>query len=285
MITNSDIKKYVEDQKKTLKHIVSCCVGKPRLSIIQLGDNPASNSYIKGKIKDATEIGIEYGLIKLQEDTPEAELLDIIEQQNKEPAVLGIIVQLPLPEHINVVRVQNAISPYKDVDGFHPLSPFKPCTPSGVMNFLDYIGYDFTGKNVAVIGRSDNVGLPLAEMALERDATVTIFHSKSSIINLIDTVSKADMVFFCVNKPEYFGDTVIYEFPFDFIDIGLERATDGKLCGNISREAVTRILQDLDGEDKIRISGVGGVGLLTRLQLMQNVVSAAAGRKIYVQRV
>ena len=284
MITNSDVKKYVENQKGTLKHIVSCCVGKPRLSIIQLGDNPASNSYIKGKTKDAAEIGIECNVIKLPEDTSESSLLDIIDQQNKEPTVSGIIVQLPLPEHINVKNVQLTISPYKDVDGFHPLSPFKPCTPTGVINFLDYIEYDFAGKNISVIGRSENVGLPLAKMAMEKDATVTIFHSKSNIERLMDMIQKSDMVFFCMNKPEYFDGNLIGEAEFDFIDIGLERSySDGKLCGNIERKTLERILQDPDRENKIRVSGTGGVGLLTRLQLMQNVISASAGNKIPVE--
>lgn len=265
MITCKD---YVKEQKDILKKKIDELDKKPGLTVIQIGDNPSSNSYIRGKKKDCEEVGIVFNLIKLEESIEEVFLTSLILDLNIDPNVHGIILQLPVPKHIEVNRIQNLISAYKDVDGFHYASKFNPCTPQGVINYLKYLDYNFDGKNACVIGRSDIVGRPLAKMLLDLNCTTTVCHSKT--INLEDILCYQDLVFTCIDKIEHF-DNCFYDGQ-DIIDIGLGLGKDGKLHGNISANYVEEFKKN--NPDNILISGIGGTGLLTRLELLNNTYKA-----------
>ena len=276
LFTNESVKEFVKERKEELKNRIKELKSDGKdvtLVVIQVGDNPASTSYIKGKKKDAEELGITLIHQKLSEETDEELLISYISELNKNFYVDGIIVQLPLPDHINVKNIQLAIDPKKDVDGFHPMSLYKPCTPAGVMSFIEHTGYDLCGKRVFVIGRSDCVGKPLAEILMEKDAVVTVFHSKTPSNMFTEELKKADFVFTAVNKPCQFSITAP-----NVIDIGLEKWHDGKLHGNLKDGSVADCMNkamEKDDGPHIVVSGTGGVGLLTRLQLMENVIMAA----------
>ena len=265
-------KEYTEIRKGELTKYIKDRQLRPCLVVIQVGDRPESNSYIRGKVKDCEEVGINCQVTKLAEETDEKSLLGLIGKLNAQDDVHGIIVQLPLPDHINVKKIQEAINPAKDVDGFNRMSQFEPCTPLGVINYLKYIGYEFEGKAALVIGRSDIVGKPLARMLTDLDCTVTLAHSKTPYIKRILNSDIIDITFTCINKIGYYDSS--YTFTPYIIDIGLGADETGKLCGNLSRE-------NADWHKKLRsrrglcISGVGGVGLLTRLSLLENTVKAA----------
>ena len=173
------IKEYVLKRKQEIKQYVSCMQKKPSLAIVQVNDDPASNAYIKGKLKDAEELNINAKLIKLPQSTTQEELLTLINKLNNGDNYDGFIVQMPLPNQINEEAIKLAISPKKDVDGFHPLSTLSPCTPKGIMNYLKYENVELLGKNAVVIGRSNIVGKPMAKLLLNESCNVTILHSKT----------------------------------------------------------------------------------------------------------
>lgn len=271
------IKEYVAKRKEQLKKQTN---KDKALVIIQVGNNPASNSYVKGKLSDCEEIGMKAMLLKYDEETIKdtETLIHIIEGLNKEERCAGIIVQLPLPKYIDIKAVQLAIDPKKDVDGFHPMSEHVACTPLGVVNYLKNQNYKFEGKNALVIGRSDIVGKPLAQLLLNENCTVTIVHSRTPKEDIKHHIKFADIVFTAIDKIEYFGKD--YEPYFNFvptiIDIGLGRNKEGKLKGNLSSE----IIEPLRAKNVHVVSGTGGVGLLTRLQLLQNTVNAGKNKEV-----
>lgn len=245
----------------------------PKLAVILVGEDPASQVYVRNKEKACEKIGIENLLIRKEDTLTENELLEMIHVLNNDETVDGILVQLPLPSHINEMKVIEAISPLKDVDGFHPESiaslflnreGFLPCTPAGVIELLDAINYDIKGKEVVVVGRSHNVGKPLALLALQRNATVTIAHSKTE--NLKDVCKRADVLMCAVGKPEmitadYVKDGAVV------IDIGINRKENGKLCGDVKYDEVA--------PKTTAITPVpGGVGPMTVTLLMKNTVEA-----------
>lgn len=262
-LKKDELKKKIADQNLDIK-----------LVIIQVGDDPASNSYIKGKMKDCNEVGIQMQVIKF-EASATYRIIRIINMLNENKTVTGILVQLPLPDDIDVKAVQNAISPEKDVDGFGEHTCFKPCTPLGIINYLKYIDYSFEGKNACVIGRSRTVGLPLAKMLLDENCTVTVCHSKTK--NLTRIIQRSDIVFTAIDKPAYFYDPETFELGQDIIDIGLGRDDTGKLCGNISRNYADVLRKFYEPTDGIFLSGVGNVGLLTRLALLENLYKEKIG--------
>lgn len=271
-------KEYTDLKKKELKKYIEEHGLKPKLVVIQVGGRPESNSYIRGKMRDCEEVGIECVVERFATDVPQTTLEQKILYYDYIPSVSGIILQLPVPEHIDVKRIQGLINIRKDVDGFNQNSKFEPCTPKGVIDYLKFIGYEFEGKDALVIGRSDIVGKPLARMLTDLDCTVTLAHSKS--FNMSDHITFADVVFTCIDRIEYYdGD---YCFPVspdtDVIDIGLGPGEDGKLHGNIEHGFVEYI-KNLQFNDRFIISGTGGVGLLTRLALLENVVKAAEMQK------
>lgn len=279
-------KDYAELKKEYLKmRIVDHLFIRPHLTVVQIGDNAASNSYIKGKQKDCEEVEIEFEHIKLDSDTSQEALEDIISTLNVRRDVDGVILQLPVPDHIDVKRIQRLIDPAKDVDGFNPDSHFQPCTPLGVINYLKYNGYEFRGKNACVIGRSDIVGKPLAKMLLDLDCTVTICHSKSDLRSVLPC---QDIIFTCIDKIEFFDKDYFAPYQ-DVIDIGLGRGKDGKLHGNLTAEAYEQLRRwKFERREKLYtdiggcfvISGTGGVGLLTRLELLNNTFQAMTERRL-----
>ena len=264
-------KEYAAKRKEELKEYISKKGLKPCLVVIQVGDRPESNSYIRGKVKDCEEVGIKCIVKKLPENISTKNLINHITVYNRDSKVNGIIVQLPLPDHINVKEIQEWIVERKDVDGFTVGSPFDPCTPAGVIGYLKAVEYEFEGKDALVIGRSDIVGKPLARMLTDLDCTVTLAHSKSSGIYRL--ASYSDIVFTCIDKIEYFDKNMVYGNEADIIDIGLGAGKDGKLHGNLTRKAV-EFMKEVCPE-RICISGTGGVGLLTRVALLENVVRAS----------
>ena len=264
-------KEYTDLRKKELKAYIEEKGLHPKLVVIQVGDRPESNSYIRGKMRDCKEVGIECDVLKYPDHITQNHLCEQIAIHNAMDTVHGVIVQLPLPDHIDVKEVQKWISPMKDVDGFRDATCFEPCTPKGVRDFLVYIGYEFEGKDALVIGRSPIVGKPLADMLTDLDCTVTLAHSKTKALS--NHINYADIVFTCIDKIEWFDK---YNFPVsmgtDVIDIGLGASSDGKLHGNLEVELVEEL--KTKAPNYICISGTGGVGLLTRLALVENVIKA-----------
>ena len=242
----------------------------PHLVVIMVGDDPASQSYVKGKSKACDEVGIQNTTVYLDKDISQVELLRRIQEFNLNDKVDGILVQLPLPPHIDEHAVMNFINPKKDVDGFHPFNVdglytgkecICPCTPKGIIKLLDYANVPIKGANVVVIGRSNIVGLPVAKMLLDRDATVTVCHSKTQ--GLSEITKKADILVVAIGKPKFVTEDMVREGVV-VIDVGVNRI-DGKLCGDVDFENV-----------KDKASGItpvpGGVGPMTITCLMENTI-------------
>ncbi|HEY1231187.1 MAG TPA: bifunctional methylenetetrahydrofolate dehydrogenase/methenyltetrahydrofolate cyclohydrolase FolD [Ramlibacter sp.] len=246
----------------------------PALSIILVGDDPASQVYTRHKVNDSTETGLKATLETYPADLPEDKLLARIEALNADPAVHGILVQLPLPKHMDSSKVIEAISPAKDVDGFHVASAgalvtgqpgFWPCTPYGCMKMLESIGYDLRGKHAVVIGRSNIVGKPMALMLLQKNATVTICHSATRDLKALTL--QADVVVAAVGKRNVLKADMVKAGAV-VIDVGMNRNDAGKLCGDV----------DFDGVRQVAgwITPVpGGVGPMTRAMLLVNTLEAA----------
>ena len=274
MISCKDYAALKKEELKTKidEHIII----RPQLAVIQIGDDPASNSYIKGKQRDCEEVGIFFSHYRFSSDISHDELKEFIADLNEDPIYNGIILQLPVPSHIDVKDIQRLIDPAKDVDGFNPDSYFQPCTPLGVINYLKFNGYHFRGKNACVIGRSDIVGKPLAKMLLDLDCTVTVCHSKSDLRSVLPC---QDIVFTCINQIEFFDETYFAPYQ-DVIDIGLGKGTDGKLHGNLTEAAYLQQKEYTGTNNSVVISGTGGVGLLTRLELLNNTYKAMIERRL-----
>ena len=242
-----------------------CSAVNATLAIIQVGDNPASNSYIKGKLKDCEEIGYKGIHYKLDENIEEEKVLSLIKELNHNTSVNGIIVQLPLPKHLDERKITQTISPIKDVDGFIHDSLFTQCTPLGVVNLLDELNYDVSGKFVVVLGRSENVGRTAANLLLDKNATVSICHSKTPDYIKYDLLSKADVVIAAVGKAGLFSWKNLKPGAL-VIDVGINRNAEGKLCGDFIPP------EDVNYLDYTSVPG--GVGLLTRAMLMKNTYQA-----------
>jgi methylenetetrahydrofolate dehydrogenase (NADP+) / methenyltetrahydrofolate cyclohydrolase len=246
----------------------------PALSIILVGSDPASQVYTKHKVNDSTETGLAATLETYPADMSEAALLDRIRALNDDPKVHGILVQLPLPRHMDSQKVIETISPAKDVDGFHVASAgalmtgapgFWPCTPYGCMKMLESIGYDLRGKHAVVIGRSNIVGKPMAMMLLAKNATVTICHSATQ--DLAAITRQADVIVAAVGKRNLLTADMVKPGAV-VIDVGMNRKEDGKLAGDV----------DFDGVKEVAswITPVpGGVGPMTRAMLLANTLEAA----------
>lgn len=257
------IKEYVKVRKEEIKAEISSCKVTPHLLIIQVNDDPSSNAYIKGKIKDAQEVGFIATLMKLAPTTTEEELLDIIGKANRDNSIHGIIVQMPLPNGINVKRIEEAIAINKDVDGFHPLSIFKPCTPKGIIDYLLANQVEITSKNAVVIGRSDIVGKPMAKLLLKENANVTVLHSKTKMEDMSFYIAHADIIVIAIGKKWFLDERFTYKKEAIVIDVGINRI-DNHLFGDAK--------EDLPVWYKSPVPG--GVGLLTRLTLLVNLLEA-----------
>lgn len=262
--------------KKDVAERVKQCVAEygrpPHLVVILVGENPASVSYVAGKGRDAEEVGFKNTTIRKPESISEEELLGLIAELNADESVDGLLVQLPLPKHISEAKVIEAIAKEKDVDGFHPLNVASlwqklpcllPCTPKGIIKLLDKAGVQIEGKKAVVIGRSNIVGLPVSKLLLDRNATVTIAHSRTQ--NLAQVASEADILVVAIGKPLFVTADMVGEGA-AVIDVGVNRHPEtGKLCGDVDFEACK--------EKASVITPVpGGVGPMTRACLMENTL-------------
>lgn len=260
-------KDYVEIKKKELEEEIQHFNRKPVLAVIQIDNDQASNSYIKGKQKDCDEIGIEMRHVNIYSNVAGQKEVECIIKDIAKSDADGIIIQLPIPDKYDLERLQHLIPPEKDVDGFRRDSYFKPCTPKGIVDWMEYNNFEFKGKDCCVLGRSKIVGLPLTNMLIEKGATVTCCNSTTPSTEYY--TRNADYVFSAIGIPHYFDYSDFFEYCELIVDIGINRIKDNKLCGDIN---CCSFEEYLSGTYVTPVPG--GVGLLTRLALMQNTLNA-----------
>ncbi|OLO42840.1 bifunctional methylenetetrahydrofolate dehydrogenase/methenyltetrahydrofolate cyclohydrolase [Alkalihalophilus pseudofirmus] len=246
----------------------------PGLAVILIGEHPASKSYVSGKVKACEEVGIRSILIEKSEDITEEELLNLIDSLNNDKEIHGILVQLPLPNHISERAVIEKISPDKDVDGFHPINigkmmigeeTFLPCTPFGIVEMLKSKEIKLEGKHVVVIGRSNIVGKPVGQLLLNENATVTYCHSRTE--NMKELTKQADILIVAVGKAN-FVDSSYVKGGAAVIDVGVNRLDTGKLCGDVVFDEVKEVASYLTPVP-------GGVGPMTITMLLHNTIISA----------
>lgn len=267
------ISKQIKDE---LKEEVAALAAQGKtcaLAVIQVGNDPASSVYVGNKKKACAYIGIESIAYELPEETTEQELLSVIDKLNQDPNVHGILCQLPLPAHINEDCVIHAISPEKDVDGFHPQNVgalvigekgFVSCTPAGIIQLLKRSNIEIAGKHCVVIGRSNIVGKPMALLMLRENATVTICHSRTQ--NLKEICREADILIVAIGKPRFIGADYVKEGAV-VIDVGIHRNEDNKLCGDVD-------FDEVEPKASYITPVPGGVGPMTIAMLMHNCVES-----------
>ena len=251
----------------------------PKLAVIMVGNDKASEVYVRNKSKACNEVGIEFEEFILKEDITMQQLLAIIEKLNNRKDIHGILLQSPIPKHLDIRKAFNTINCQKDVDGFNPINigklmigedTFISCTPYGVIKMLEDNNIKIEGKNAVVIGRSNIVGKPLAQCLLNKDATVTVCHSKTQ--NLDEITRQADILLVAIGKPEFVTAKMVKEGA-TVIDIGINRNEEGKLVGDVKFDEVSQKVQ--------YISPVpGGVGPMTIAMLLNNVIKAAKQQNI-----
>jgi len=266
-LVSSQIKEELREETARLKAAgIDIC-----LAVVQVGNDPASTVYVNNKKKACAFVGIESRAFELPESAAEIELLNLVEQLNTDPSVNGILVQLPLPPHINEDKIIRAISPDKDVDGFHPVNVgrlwigeqgFLSCTPAGIVQLLKRSGIEIAGKECVIIGRSNIVGKPMAALLLREHGTVTVAHSRTE--NLKEVARRADILIVAIGKKKFIQSEYIKDGAV-VIDVGMHRDENGRLCGDVDFE---------DVKDKVSaITPVpGGVGPMTIAMLMNNCV-------------
>lgn len=283
VISGKEVAKQIrEGIKKDVEELKGSTGLTPGLAVVLVGEDPASRIYVKNKIKGCDETGIKSFQHLLPDTTSTGELLALVNKLNESDEVHGILVQLPLPDQIDEETVLEAVSPAKDVDGFHPFNVgrllignpvLRPCTPYGIMELIDSTGVDLTGKDAVIIGRSNIVGKPMSLMLLQRNATVTICHSRTK--DLAEKVRSADVVVAAVGRAEMVKGDWIKEGAV-VIDVGMNRNSEGKLVGDVDFEAAS--------ERAGFITPVpGGVGPMTITMLLKNTLEAArefAGQRV-----
>ncbi|PIC84819.1 bifunctional methylenetetrahydrofolate dehydrogenase/methenyltetrahydrofolate cyclohydrolase FolD [Sporosarcina sp. P1] len=246
----------------------------PGLAVILVGENPASETYVKNKEKSSKEAGMKSVLTKLPETVSEEDLLAEVEKLNEDDTIDGILVQLPLPKHIDENKVIRAISPEKDVDGFHPMNvgkmligqeTFLPCTPYGIMQLLERSNVDIAGKHAVIIGRSNIVGKPMGQLLLQKDATVTYCHSRTK--DLKKFTQQADILIVAIGIAKFITGDYIKEGAV-VIDVGMNRDENGKLCGDVDYESAEKQASAITPVP-------GGVGPMTITMLLKNTVESA----------
>jgi len=247
---------------------------KPKLAVIMVGDDKASQVYVRNKSKACNEIGIEFEEFLLKEDTKQEELIKLIEDLNKEKTVHGILLQSPIPKHLDINEAFRKIAPEKDVDGFNPVNvgklclnqdTFVSCTPYGIMKMFEEYNIDLTGKELVIIGRSNIVGKPLIQCCLNKNATVTVCHSKTK--DLKEHTKRADIVIAAIGKSKFITEDMIKKDAV-VIDVGINRGEDGKLTGDVDFENVSKKASYITPVP-------GGVGPMTIAMLMNNVIKAS----------
>lgn len=249
------------DCKRYADEILNSITGHGHLAVISVGNDPASMSYIKGKQRDCQRVGFGFTHYPFPPDVNVESIVYTINMLNNNPDITGIIVQLPLPSHLDAEAICNCVAREKDVDGFRPDSPYKPCTPEGIVYILKKELGCLTGKHAVIIGRGKLVGKPLSKMLLDEDMTVTVCHSKTPLWLLNSITKQANVIVSAVGKANKF---VFYcpkhKTPTVIIDCGVNRDENGKLCGDVMDTNTDRITPV-----------PGGVGLLTRAMLMKHV--------------
>lgn len=247
-----------------------------RVVFIQVGNNQASDVYVRNKIKLCNEVGIDVKHIKF-DDISEQKLVDFIYTLNSDDSIHGIMVQLPLPEHINENNIINAINETKDLDGFSYMNKGKlvsdnkmglvPCTPSGIIDILDYINFKYKGSKAIIVGRSNIVGKPISQLLINKGCTVTVCNSNTDIDYMKELISNSDLFISAIGVSNYFNKDFFKDIDLKdvvAIDVGINRDSDNKLCGDISRE--------LYDDFKAITSVPGGVGIMTVLNVIKNII-------------
>lgn len=270
VVYGSELSKELKED--LAKQILEIKGRKPTLAVILVGENPASVSYVRGKNKACVEVGMDCRQIDLPEETSEQDLIKLVKELNDDSCVDGILVQLPLPSHINQKNVLQAIDPNKDVDGLHTINAgklflgedgFVPCTPAGIMKLLERMNCDIAGKEVVVIGRSNLVGLPVSRLLTKANATVTVCHSKTK--DLPAVCSRADILVVAMGKAKFVTEDFVKPGAY-VIDVGVNRV-DGKLCGDVDFENVAPKCAAITPVPK-------GVGPMTITMLLFNTLKA-----------
>lgn len=265
------LKAKIEQLQQTVKRL-------PKLIVVLVGDNQASQTYVRNKERGCAYVGMLSDLIKLDVSVSQDELVEVIEGLNRDESVDGILVQLPLPDHIHQETILDVIDPSKDVDGFHPTNVshlflgkdgLQPCTPKGMMVLLDEIGCDLTGKEVVVVGRSHIVGKPVALMCLQKNATVTIAHSKTKDLKAV--CQRADVLITAIGQAKFFTKDYVKEGAV-VLDVGMNRDENNKLCGDVDFEDVKDIASYITPVP-------GGVGPMTIAMLLENTLEAYLKRE------
>ena len=275
LIDGKETAKAVRDEIWSEVEAFAAETGKrPGLAVVIVGEDPASQVYVRNKHKACAEVGMYSEVHELPADTDEETLLSLIARLNADEKINGILVQLPLPKHLDEKKVILAIDPKKDVDAFHPVNvgkimigdfTFAPCTPAGVMELLHHYGIDVCGKHCVIIGRSNIVGKPQAMLMLKENATVTVCHSRT--VGLADIVRGADIVVAAVGRPKFVTADMVKDGAV-VVDVGINRTAEGKLCGDVDFEAVQ--------PKAAYITPVpGGVGPMTITMLLKNTLAAA----------
>lgn len=274
VVSGKDLSQELKDNMKEEVISLEAKYGRvPHLVVILIGNNPSSISYVTGKEKAAVYVGIKNTTIRLEENVTEERVINLINELNSDDSVDGILVQLPLPKHINEEKIIETIDIKKDVDGFHPLNVANlwlkkdcmlPCTPKGIVKLLDKANVEIAGKNVCVIGRSNIVGLPISKLLLDRNATVTICHSKTK--DLASVTSKADILIAAIGKARFVTSDMIKDGAV-VIDVGVNKDELGKLCGDVDFENV-------EPKASVITKVPGGVGPMTITCLLENTIEA-----------
>ena len=273
IIKGKDLSASIKEALKVRVEVLGGQYGRtPNLAVVLVGDDPGSVSYVTGKAKAATEVGIRNTTIRREATISEQELLELVAQLNSDDDIDGILVQLPLPKHIDENKVIMAISPEKDVDAFHPINVAKlwlkqpcmlPCTPKGIIKLLHFAGVDIAGKEAVVVGRSNIVGQPVSKLLLDENATVTIAHSRTK--NLADVTRRADILVVAVGRERFVTADMIKPGAV-VIDVGVNRdSRNGKLCGDVDYDAAAEVAGYITPVP-------GGVGPMTIACLMENTV-------------
>ncbi len=277
-----DGKQLAKTIKSNLKEEVDLLKEKginPKLAVILVGNDPASQVYVKNKNKACEATGVEFEEYVLKEETTMEELLEIIHKLNAREDVNGILLQSPLPRHLDINVAFREITPEKDVDGFHPINigkltlgqdTFVACTPYGVMRMLDSYGIDIQGKNAVIIGRSNIVGKPLIQCLLSKNATVTVCHSKTQ--NIKEITKNADILIAALGKAKFVTEDMVKDNAV-VIDVGINRMDNGKIVGDVDFENVSKKASYITPVP-------GGVGPMTIAMLMENVVKATKQQKL-----
>lgn len=274
VISGKDLSQELKDNmKENVLSLKEKYGREPHLVVILVGNNPSSISYVTGKEKASIYVGIKNTTIRLEASISEEELVKLIKKLNSDESVDGILVQLPLPKHINEEKIIETIDINKDVDGFHPLNVANlwlkkecmlPCTPKGIIKLLEKANVDVAGKNVCVLGRSNIVGLPISKLLIDRNATVTICHSKTLDLSLV--TSKADILIVAIGKARFVTKEMVKDGAV-VIDVGVNRDENGKLCGDVDFDSV-------EPKTSIITKVPGGVGPMTITCLLENTIEA-----------